>query len=114
MDGRPFGSITDVPGVLVGHHQRVGKGWQTGTTVIVVPNGAAPGVDVRGGGPGTRETDALAPENLVDRVHAVCLTGGSAFGLAASYGVMSWLEARGLGVSIGPPYSLWCRSFPAR
>ncbi len=87
----------------VGHYQRTGRGWQTGTTCVHVPDGATPGVDVRGGGPGTRETDALAPENLIDRVHAVCLSGGSAFGLAAADGVMAWLEARGQGFPVGPP-----------
>jgi L-aminopeptidase/D-esterase-like protein len=97
------GSITDVPGVMVGHHQRLARGWQTGTTVVVVPEGATPGVDVRGGGPGTRETDALAPTNLVGSIHAVCLTGGSAYGLAAADGVMSWLEQRGLGFPITGP-----------
>lgn len=97
------GSITDVPGVLVGHHQRLSRGWQTGTTVVVVPEGATPGVDVRGGGPGTRETDALAPTNLVGSIHAVCLTGGSAYGLAAADGVMQWLEQRGLGFPITGP-----------
>ncbi len=96
-----LGSITDVTGVEVGHHQRTGRGWQTGTTVVLVSGGATPGVAVRGGGPGTRETDALAPENLVERIHAVCLTGGSAFGLAAADGVMEVLEERGLGVAIG-------------
>jgi L-aminopeptidase/D-esterase-like protein len=96
------GSITDVPGVRVGHAQRVGRGWLTGTTVVSVPAGAVPGVDVRGGGPGTRETDALDPRNLVDLVHAVCLTGGSAFGLAAADGVMDVLAHRGLGVRVGP------------
>lgn len=98
-----LGSITDVAGVEVGHHQRTARGWQTGTTVVLVPDGATPGVDVRGGGPGTRETDALAPENLVEQIHAVCLTGGSAFGLAAAHGVMEVLEDRGLGVAIGGP-----------
>jgi len=96
------GAITDVPGVRVGHAQRTTRGWRTGTTVVYVPDGATPGVDVRGGGPGTRETDALHPTTLVDRVHAVCLTGGSAFGLAAADGVMRWLEPRGLGVKVGP------------
>ena len=97
-----IGSITDVPGVRVGHAQRVGRGWLTGTTVVSIPRGAVPGVDVRGGGPGTRETDALDPRNLVDLVHAVCLTGGSAFGLAAADGVMDVLAGRGLGVRVGP------------
>jgi L-aminopeptidase/D-esterase-like protein len=97
-----IGSITDVPGVRVGHAQRVGRGWLTGTTVVSIPRGAVPGVDVRGGGPGTRETDALDPRNLVDLVHAVCLTGGSAYGLAAADGVMDVLARRGLGVRVGP------------
>ena len=97
MATTPFGSITDVAGVRVGHHQRSGRGWQTGTTVVFVPDGATPGVSVRGGGPGTRETDALRPENLVRTIHAVCLTGGSAFGLAAADGVVGWLEEQGSG-----------------
>jgi putative pantetheine hydrolase len=96
-----WGSITDVPGVLVGHSQRIGRGWRTGTTALILPAGATPGVDVRGGGPGTRETDALRPENLVPTVHAVCLTGGSAYGLAAADGVASWLEERRLGFPVG-------------
>jgi L-aminopeptidase/D-esterase-like protein len=98
----PVGSITDVGGIRVGHHHRLGRGWQTGSTVVYVPTGATPGVSVRGGGPGTRETDALGPENLVQVIHAVCLTGGSAFGLAAADGVVAWLEARGLGFPVGP------------
>jgi L-aminopeptidase/D-esterase-like protein len=96
------GSVTDVAGVRVGHHHRIGRGWQTGTTVVHVPGGAAAAVDVRGGGPGTRETDALDARNLVDRIHAVCLTGGSAYGLAAADGVMAGLEQRRLGVRVGP------------
>lgn len=99
----PVGSITDVAGIRVGHHQRTSRGWQTGTTVVLAPRGATPGVSVRGGGPGTRETDALHPSNLVERIHAVTLTGGSAFGLAAADGVVAWLEERGLGFPIGPP-----------
>lgn len=97
-----IGSITDVPGVRVGHAHRAGRGWLTGTTVVAVAQGAVAGVDVRGGGPGTRETDALDPRNLVDLVHAVCLTGGSAYGLAAADGVMEVLARRGLGVRVGP------------
>jgi L-aminopeptidase/D-esterase-like protein len=96
------GGLGDVGGVLVGHHQRCGRGWQTGTTVVYVPDGAISAVDVRGGGPGTRETDALEPGNLVDRIHAVCLTGGSAYGLATADGVMAELERRGSGVPVGP------------
>ena len=99
----PVGSITDVAGIQVGHHQRIGRGWQTGTTVVHAPGGATPGVSVRGGGPGTRETDALRPENLVQTIHAICLTGGSAFGLAAADGVVAWLEERSLGFPVGDP-----------
>ncbi|AHH94619.1 P1 family peptidase [Kutzneria albida] len=94
-------SITDVPGVLVGHHQRLEPGWATGTTVVLVPHGAVAGVDQRGGAPGTRETDLLAPSRLVQRVQAICLTGGSAYGLAAADGVMRWLAERGHGVAVG-------------
>lgn len=97
----PFGSILDVPGIGVGHHQRAGAGWQTGTTVVTAKAGATPGVDVRGGGPGTRETEALRPENLVRSIHAITLTGGSAFGLAAADGVVAELEAAQLGFPIG-------------
>lgn len=97
----PFGSILEVPGIGVGHHQRTGAGWQTGTTVVTARSGATPGVDVRGGGPGTRETDALRPENLVRTIHAVVLTGGSAFGLASVDGVMQTLEGAGLGFPVG-------------
>jgi L-aminopeptidase/D-esterase-like protein len=97
----PHNAITDVPGISVGHHQRLGDGWATGTTVVLAPEGAVGGVDGRGGAPGTRETDLLAPENLVSRVHAVCLTGGSAYGLAAADGVMRWLGERHHGFPVG-------------
>lgn len=90
--------LTDVPGIRVGQAQRVGDGWLTGTTVVVPPrHGAVAGVDVRGGGPGTRETDLLDPRNLVERVHAVVLSGGSALGLAAADGVARALLADGVG-----------------
>lgn len=95
------GSLTDVAGLGVGHHQRTGRGWQTGTTVVLARDGAVAAVDVRGGGPGTRETDALDPRNLVDRIHAICLTGGSAYGLAAADGVAAYLERQRLGVPVG-------------
>ena len=103
-DRDPFrhGSLTDVDGLLVGHHQRLGRGWQTGTTVVLCPDGGVAAVDVRGGGPGARETDALDPHNLVDRIHAICLSGGSAYGLATADGVMAELERRRLGVPVGP------------
>ncbi|MFD9790389.1 P1 family peptidase [Streptomyces sp. NPDC059070] len=96
-------SLTDVAGLLVGHASVPGPGALSGTTVVLAPPaGAVAAVDVRGGGPGTRETDALDPRNLVERVHAVVLTGGSAFGLDAAGGVMAWLEERGRGVPVGP------------
>lgn len=98
------GCLTDVGGVAVGHSQRIGRGWRTGTTVVLLPDGACAGVDVRGGGPGTRETDLLAPVATLQTAHAICLTGGSAFGLAAADGVMAELEARRIGLAItGPP-----------
>lgn len=86
------GAITDVPGILVGHHQRVdadaslGAGWATGTTVVLAPPGTTGAVDVRGGAPGTRESDLLDPANTVATVDAVVLTGGSAYGLVAADG----------------------------
>lgn len=95
-------SLTDVPGIRVGHTQRVGRGWRTGTTVVLLPDGATVGVDVRGGGPGTRETDLLDPSATIATAHAICLTGGSAYGLAAAGGVMRFLEERGVGFSVGP------------
>ncbi|WP_200258744.1 P1 family peptidase [Streptomyces sp. HSG2] len=99
-------ALTDVAGIRVGHATLRGDGWLTGTTVVLAPDGGAvAGVDVRGGGPGTKETDALDPRNLVRRVDAVVLTGGSAYGLDAASGVMSWLEERGRGVRVGPDAS---------
>src|SRR5699024_9390347 len=98
----PTNSIVDVPGVRVGQHERRGDGWLTGTTVVLPPaEGAVGGVDVRGGGPGTRETDLLDPVNQVERVHGIVLTGGSAFGLAAADGVMQHLYAEGTGFPAG-------------
>lgn len=94
-------AITDVDGVRVGHEYRIGDGWASGTTVVLVPEGAVGGVDCRGGAPGTRETDLLAPENLVQQVHGVCLSGGSAYGLAAADGVMRWLAERNHGFGVG-------------
>jgi putative pantetheine hydrolase len=97
-------AITDVPGIRVGQTQRVGEGWLTGTTVVLAPpEGAVGGVDVRGGGPGTRETDLLDPRNLVERVHALVLSGGSALGLAAADGVAGRLLRDGIGLPIGGP-----------
>lgn len=95
-------AITDVDGIRVGHANRAEPGWLTGVTVIVPPEGTVAGVDVRGGGPGTRETDLLDPRNSVDRVDAVVLTGGSAFGLATADGVVRSLYAAGQGWPVGP------------
>lgn len=98
----PRNAVTDVTGVLVGHYQRTGDGWATGTTVVLAPPGTTGGVDCRGGAPGTRETDLLAPENLVSHVDAICLSGGSAYGLAAADGVMARLASRERGFPVGP------------
>ncbi len=97
------GGLTDVEGVRVGHVQRIGDGWLSGVTVVLPPPGTVGAVDVRGGGPGTHETDALDPSTLVPTVDAVCLTGGSAYGLAAAGGVQRWCEEHGLGFPVGPP-----------
>ncbi|MDX1891525.1 P1 family peptidase [Mycolicibacterium sp. 050158] len=100
------GSITDVSGVRVGNHHRLdpdatlGAGWACGTTVVLLPPGTTGAVDVRGGAPGTRETDLLDPANSVRFVDAVVLTGGSAYGLAAADGVMQWLEQHDRGVAM--------------
>ncbi|MEU9450489.1 P1 family peptidase [Streptomyces sp. NPDC048277] len=96
-------ALTDVAGLRVGHATRGGDGWLTGTTVVLAPEGGAvAAVDVRGGGPGTKETDALDPRNLVQRAEAIVLTGGSAYGLDAASGVMAWLEEQRRGVRVGP------------
>jgi putative pantetheine hydrolase len=95
-------SLVDVAGLLVGSHQRSDAPFLTGTTVVLFPDGAVASADVRGGGPGTRETDLLDPRNLVERVHAVVLTGGSAYGLDVAGGVMRALEERGIGFRVGP------------
>ena len=112
-----LGSITDVAGIEVGHHHRrdpdatvgdfssadhpsPGTGWACGTTVVVAPPRTVGAVDVRGGAPGSRETELLAVSASVRHVDAVVLTGGSAFGLAAADGVMGWLEERGRGVQM--------------
>jgi L-aminopeptidase/D-esterase-like protein len=94
-----YNAITDVAGIEVGHCTDIDN--LTGTTVILIKGGAVAGVDVRGAAPGTRETDAINPINLVEKVHAVVLTGGSAYGLAAADGVMSYLEAHGIGFPLG-------------
>ncbi|WP_284986486.1 P1 family peptidase [Arthrobacter sp. fls2-241-R2A-172] len=93
-------AITDVAGVRVGHVQRVGDGWLSGVTVVLPPPGTVGSVDVRGGGPGTHETDALDPTTLVSTVDAVVLTGGSAFGLASAHGAQAWCEEQGRGFAV--------------
>ncbi|WP_115790347.1 P1 family peptidase [Arthrobacter silvisoli] len=92
--------ITDVPGIRVGHVQKVGGGWLSGVTVVLPPPGTVGSVDVRGGGPGTHETDALDPTTLVPTVDAVVLTGGSAYGLAAAHGAQRWCEEQGRGFPV--------------
>ncbi|WP_048440063.1 P1 family peptidase [Caenimonas sp. SL110] len=97
----PFaGSITDVAGIEVGHFTETRR--PTGCTVIIARDGAVAGVDVRGAAPGTRETDLLAPTNLVETIHAIVLAGGSAWGLDAASGAVKWLEEQGVGYAIGP------------
>jgi L-aminopeptidase/D-esterase-like protein len=90
-----------IDGFEIGHHTADSDGWLTGSTVVLAREGAVGGVDVRGGGPGTRETDLLAPTTLVARAHAIVLTGGSAYGLAAADGVMVGLETLGIGFPVG-------------
>lgn len=92
------GYITDIEGIKIGHAQSFEGG--TGVTVLIPPEGNTCGVDVRGGGPGTRETDLLSPENSVQGVNALVLSGGSAYGLAASIGVVEGLEEDGLGFKV--------------
>ncbi len=92
-------TITAVPNLIVGHYTDLERA--TGCTVILTPQGARAGVDVRGFAPGTRETDALRPEKLVQEVHGILITGGSAFGLAAADGVMRWLADHGYGFDTG-------------
>ena len=94
-------TLVDVPGIRVGHKTLIGDGFLTGTTVVLTPlQGAIAGVDVRGAAPGTRETDLMDPLNLVDRVNAIVLTGGSAYGLGTADGVMPKLEAANRGFPV--------------
>lgn len=92
-------TISDIEGFQVGQAQDTQGG--SGCTVILCEEGCSAGVDVRGGGPATRETDLLHPINMVQKIHAVCLSGGSAFGLAAAHGVMRYLEERNVGHDMG-------------
>lgn len=92
-------SLADLPAFGVAHETNAKAG--TGCTVVVMPQGAVCGADVRGGGPATRETDLLRPENMIQKVHSVVLSGGSAFGLAASTGVMDALAEKRIGFQLG-------------
>src|SRR5450755_771266 len=94
-----FGSITDVRGIRVGHYTETRR--PTGCTVVLFDDGAVAGVDVRGSAPGTRETDLLNPINTVQKVNAILLSGGSAYGLDAAGGVMRFLEERNIGFHVG-------------
>lgn len=96
---RRSGGLTDVDGIKVGHFTESRR--PTGCTVILCEKGAVAGVDLRGGAPGTRETDLLGPLNTVDQVHAIVLAGGSAFGLDAASGVMRYLDEHGIGLRAG-------------
>ncbi len=90
--------FADIEGIEIGHEQNLRDA--TGCTVILCRKGAVAGVDVRGGAPGTRETDLLDPANMVQKIHAVMLAGGSAYGLDAAAGVMQYLEERGIGFDV--------------
>ena len=92
-------SIQNIEGFFIGNAQDIEGG--TGCTAIYCPEGASAGVDVRGGGPATRETDLLNPVNMVDKIHCVMLSGGSAFGLAAADGAMAYLEEHEVGFDVG-------------
>lgn len=95
-----MGTITDVPGLRVGHVHKDSGGWLSGVTVVLPPPGTTGSVDVQGGGPATHETDALDPTTLVQQVDAVVLTGGSAYGLASASGAQRWCEENGRGFAV--------------
>lgn len=90
--------VNEIEGIKIGNAQNING--PTGCTVIICEEGASAGVDVRGGSPGTRETDLLDPVNFVDKIHAVVLAGGSAFGLDAASGVMQYLEEKNIGFDV--------------
>lgn len=99
LDPGPAGALTDVAGLKVGHFTSPLR--PTGCTVVLAEDGAVAGVDVRGGAPGTRETELLAPVNMVEQLHGVVLAGGSAFGLDTATGVMRYLEEKDIGFDAG-------------
>ena len=92
-------NITDIKGIEIGQAQNFEAG--TGCTAVIAKEGACAGVDVRGGGPASRETDCLRAENMIDRIHCVMLSGGSAYGLEAACGAMDYLEEQGVGFDVG-------------
>ncbi|HLO93324.1 MAG TPA: P1 family peptidase, partial [Burkholderiaceae bacterium] len=96
------GHLCDVAGLSLGHWTDSRR--PTGCSVVLCPQGVTAGVDVRGAAPGSRETELLRPENTVQQVHALLLSGGSAFGLDAATGVMRWLRERGHGLAVGPAH----------
>ncbi len=95
----PLNALTDVKGIRVGHFTSLEQA--TGTTVLLFDGDTVAGVDVRGASPGTRETELLRPENLIEHIHALVLSGGSAYGLESVTGVMRYLEERGIGFDLG-------------
>ncbi|MEA4986542.1 MAG: P1 family peptidase, partial [Anaerovorax sp.] len=95
-------SITSIKGIKVGHAQNEAGG--TGCTVILCEDGACAGVDVRGGGPASRETELLKPINMIEQIHGVMLSGGSAYGLDAAGGAMQYLEEQGKGFDVQVGY----------
>ncbi len=97
-----YNGLTDIQGILVGDYTDVDA--VSGITVVICPKGAVAGVDVRGSAPGTRETDVMAPHNLVEKVQAVVLAGGSVFGLSAADGVTRWLAEEGYGFPLDSGY----------
>ncbi|MEW9096827.1 MAG: P1 family peptidase [Clostridiaceae bacterium] len=92
-------NLVDIDGINIGHAQSLEGG--TGCSVIICKEGATAGVDVRGGAPGTRETDLLNPVNMIEKIHSIVLSGGSAFGLDAANGVMEYLEKYEVGFDVG-------------
>ncbi len=99
IDLKPRNLITDVPGLVVGNAHDAAI--CSGVSVVLPDAPAVASIDVRGGGPGTRESDALGGDGVVEHVHGIVLSGGSAFGLSAASGVQSWLRDKGIGFSVG-------------
>lgn len=94
-------AVTDIPGLRVGQYEKTASPYLTGATVLVFPQGVVAGVDVRGGAPGTRQTDSLGPWNMVEHIHGIALSGGSGYGLDVACGVMEFLEEQNIGLRVG-------------